>query len=172
MFFTIANFITAFRLGLFAWFIVLVGEERLPLAALIFFLVWALDAVDGFLARRLNQASEVGSLFDKVSDRVMLGGAFFALLAYGLTPVWAVFIFTKEIGLLLVWLLQPRQRQIDLGVSGKIATFLQGVTLLWLMLQWPHPLILIAVSALFGIWVALRQAQGTSSRPVYTERGT
>lgn len=156
MFFTIANFITAFRLGLFAWFIVLVGEERLGLAAGIFFLVWALDAVDGLAARKLNQASEAGSLFDKVSDRVMLGGAFFALLAYGLTPVWAVLIFTKEIGLLFVWLLQPRQRQIDLGVLGKIATFLQGVTLLWIMFQWPAALFLVVITALFGVWISWR----------------
>jgi len=160
MIFTVANFITAFRLALFAWFIVLVSEERLPLAALIFFIVWALDRVDGFLARRLKQTSEFGSLFDKATDRLMVGGAMFALLGYGAAPWWLVFIVAKEFGLLLVWLLRPEKRELDLGISGKIATFLQGVTLLWVMLQWPYSAWLVGVTAVFGLWTAAGRRVG------------
>lgn len=157
MIWTAANFITAFRLALFAWFIVLVGEDRLPLAALIFFLAWALDAVDGLVARKWNQASEFGSLFDKTSDRLMLGGAFFALLANGLAPAWSVLIFTKEVGLLLMFLFTPpARRNFNMGLPGKIATFLQGLTLLWIVLQWPHEIVLIAVTAVFGLWISWR----------------
>ncbi len=158
MIWTAANFITAFRLGLFAWFIVLVSEGKVETAGVVFFFVWALDAVDGFLARKLGQASEVGSLFDKAADRLMIGGAFFALLAYGIAPAGTVLIFTKDIGLLLVWLFRPDKRQIDMGVPGKIATFLQGVTLLWVMLSWPYQLALILVTAVFGAGIAARGA--------------
>lgn len=157
MLFTAANFITAFRLGLFAWFIVLVSQGKVTTAAIIFFIAWVLDAVDGFLARKLGQASEMGSLFDKVSDRVVLSGAFFALLAYGLAPGWAALIFAKEIGLLLVWLLKPRQPQIDLGWPGKIATFLQGIALLAIMLQVPYALAPVAITAVFGAWIAIKR---------------
>lgn len=158
MFLTWANGITVFRLALFAWFVVLVGEERLPLAALIFFIVWALDAVDGFVARTLGQASEAGSLFDKVSDRVMLIGALLTLLAYGAAPAWVLFLLTKDIRLMLVLLFTPpAKRQIDIGMPGKIATFLQGGSLLAIMLQWPYTIVWVGITALFGLWISLRK---------------
>ncbi|MEK7557213.1 MAG: CDP-alcohol phosphatidyltransferase family protein [Patescibacteria group bacterium] len=158
MIITFANAITAFRLGLFAWFIVLVDEERLPLAAGIFFITWALDAVDGWLARHFHQASELGSLFDKVSDRVMMLGTIFTLLAYGVGGAATALLLAKDAGVLVALAAQPpERRQIDLGVLGKMATFLQGAALLWVMLSWPYELAVILIAAGFGAGVALRK---------------
>lgn len=159
MIWTAANFITAFRLGLFAWFIVLVSQERLPLAALIFLIVWALDAVDGFVARKLGQASEAGSLFDKVSDRLVIIGTLLTLLAYGVAPASTLFLLTKDVGIMFVLLFRPpTKRQIDMGMPGKVATFLQGVALLSIMVLWPYQTAVIAGAALFGAGVVVYQA--------------
>lgn len=156
-----ANLITIFRLILFAWFIILVSQERITTAALVFFFTWALDAGDGFLARKLNQVSKAGSWFDKIADRLILIGAFVTLLVDGMAPVWSALIFTKDIGLFLVLIFQkPGKRQIDMGIPGKIATFLQGVTLLWIMLTWSYLVVPVAITALFGAWVALRLRSG------------
>lgn len=158
MIFTIANFVTVFRLGLFAWFVVLISQGQVAMGAIVFFVVWALDVVDGFLARKLGQTSVAGSWFDKISDRIILIGAFIALLVFDVAPWWLVFIFLKDIGLFFVLVFQaPEKRQIDMGIPGKIATFLQGISLLWIMLQWPYLAVLVAITAAFGAWVALRR---------------
>jgi phosphatidylglycerophosphate synthase len=49
---------------------------------------YALDMLDGHLARLLNQTSRFGALFDKVLDAISMGSAV-AMLAYrGTFPVW------------------------------------------------------------------------------------
>lgn len=158
MIITVPNLITAFRLGLFVWFAILISQGEITTAAIVFFITWALDAVDGFLARKLGQASEVGSWFDKISDRIILIGAFVALVAFGIAPWWLVFIFLKDIGLFFVLFSQaPEKRNIDMGIPGKIVTFLQGSTLLWMMLQWPYVGVLVSITGLFGLGVVLKQ---------------
>lgn len=158
MIFTIANFITAFRLGLFAWFIVLISQGKVITAAIVFFVTWALDAVDGFVARKLGQASTAGSWFDKIADRVILIGAFIALLVFDIAPWWSGFIFIKDIGLFFVLFSQaPGRRQIKVGILGKIATFLQGISLLWIILQWLYVLVPVAITALFGLWITFKK---------------
>ena len=69
---TLPNLFTAVRavcIPVFVWLVVaqdLVIEGAWLLAAL-----GATDWVDGFLARRLNQVSRFGSVFDPVTDRVL-----------------------------------------------------------------------------------------------------
>lgn len=57
-------------------------EFRAWPAALATFLVAALtDWVDGWWARRFNQTSVFGRVFDPLTDKVLLGGAFIFLIA-------------------------------------------------------------------------------------------
>ena len=69
----IANLITLFRLILVFVVISLFGVHvylDILLVGLIGLILF-LDAVDGYVARRLNQASDFGALFDIVSDRIV-----------------------------------------------------------------------------------------------------
>lgn len=158
MIWTVPNFITAFRLGLFAWFIALVQRGEARTAAIVFFFAWALDAVDGFVARWLGQASEVGSLFDKSVDRMILVAGALAALAYGMVPTAAVILFAKEWVSLLLILQRRYGRQVfNFGVPGKVATLLEGLGLIWLMLQWPYGNAVVIIVAVIGTAVGVRQ---------------
>ena len=67
----IANLITLFRLILVFVVISLFGVHvylDILLVVLIGFILF-LDAVDGYVARRLNETSDFGALFDIVGDR-------------------------------------------------------------------------------------------------------
>lgn len=86
----IANLITLFRLLLSFVVISLFGIHvylDILLVALIGLILF-LDAVDGYVARKLNQTSAFGALFDIVGDRIVecIFWVYFSVV--GLIPFW------------------------------------------------------------------------------------
>lgn len=86
----IANLITLFRLILAFVVISLFGHHiylDILLVALIGLILF-LDAVDGYVARKLNQTSAFGALFDIIGDRIVecIFWVYFAVV--GLIPLW------------------------------------------------------------------------------------
>ena len=86
----LANIITLTRLflsfGVIALFRRHVGFD----VALIFtiFLIFALDAVDGSVARKRNETSETGALLDTIADRIIENAFWIYFTAIGLLPLW------------------------------------------------------------------------------------
>ena len=155
---TVANGITFFRLGLFVVFIGLLHQGYILLATTFFVISWALDAVDGWVARTFKQDSEIGSLFDKSADRIMLPFGALAALAYGAVPVSAVFIFMKDwIGVLLILRRDKSFQATDYGPLGKLVTLLEGITLVWLLLALPSAIYAVGLVAIIGTAVSIRQ---------------
>src|SRR5438128_9662171 len=79
---TTANKITILRILLIPFFVVQVlyyvkdGEEFHRLLAILSFAVAAIcDGVDGYLARRYNQRSELGAILDPLADKLLLVSA-------------------------------------------------------------------------------------------------
>jgi len=71
-FWTIPNVISVVRIG-FApvVYMLLMNDQRL--IAFIVYIIGALtDALDGFIAKRFNQMSDIGSVLDALSDRVYI----------------------------------------------------------------------------------------------------
>ena len=50
------------------------------------------DFFDGFLARKLNQITELGKILDPIADKLMIGSAIIILLMQGRMPFWYVAI--------------------------------------------------------------------------------
>ncbi len=150
-----ANLVTLCRLLLFFAFAgaLISGQHA---ATLIFFLIaWALDGIDGYLARYFKQASVFGSYFDKVVDRVLLIGAVLLLIATRLVTPWAVLLLTKDIVALpaLVKRARSPHNTIDVGWTGKFMTLVQGASIVWLLLELPHATALISLVAVLGALV-------------------
>lgn len=86
----IANLITLFRLILVFVVISLFGQHVYldVLLVAVIGLILCLDAVDGYVARTLNQTSDFGALFDIVGDRIVecIFWVYFAVV--GLIPFW------------------------------------------------------------------------------------
>ena len=86
----IANLITLFRLIL-VFVVISLFEKHVYLDILLVALIGLilfLDAVDGYVARKLNQTSDFGALFDIVGDRIVecIFWVYFAVV--GLIPIW------------------------------------------------------------------------------------
>ena len=86
----IANLITLFRLILAFVVISLFGHHIYLdiLLVVLIGLILFLDAVDGYVARKLNQTSDFGALFDIIGDRIVecIFWVYFAVV--GLIPLW------------------------------------------------------------------------------------
>ena len=87
--FTVPNLISILRLAavpVFVW--LLIGESRPLAAAALLGILGATDWVDGWIARRFNQVSELGKVLDPTADRIMFLVAVFSMLIDGSVPVW------------------------------------------------------------------------------------
>lgn len=70
------------------WF----GVGRYALAIVIFLVASLTDFLDGYLARRNNQISKFGILFDPIADKLLISAALITLVEKHLAPAWAVVI--------------------------------------------------------------------------------
>ena len=124
---TVPNAISALRIALIPVFWALIVDERTTTAGLILFgCVVATDWVDGTIARRTGQVSELGKVLDPVADRLAIAAGIIALAIRGVFPVWAaVAIIARDVVVLGVgaFLLARRRARIEVRWIGKVATF-------------------------------------------------
>jgi CDP-diacylglycerol--glycerol-3-phosphate 3-phosphatidyltransferase len=149
---TTANKITILRILLIPFFVVELiyyvrtGNEVCRLAALLSFAVAAiLDGVDGYIARRYNQMSELGKILDPLADKFLLVSGVVVLSFNNephlrQIPLWLTGVIIGRDLVLLVGVavihftvgkvaVQPR-------LTGKIATVFQMLSVVWILLQW------------------------------------
>ena len=137
--FTLPNLISVGRLACVPVFLWLLFGRDDPLAAgLLLAGLGATDWVDGYIARRLGQVSELGKILDPTADRIMLLVAVVAIAVGGHVPWWfAGLTLAREgvVSLLAVALGLLGARRIDVTWWGKTGTFL---------LMFSYPLFLLA----------------------------
>lgn len=124
--FTVPNLVSLARVALTPLLVVLiVRRDTTRIGLLLFALVAASDFVDGYLARRLGQVSELGRVLDPTADRVAIGAGLLALGIRGAFPWWAAgLILARDVAVLLVGVavLLARRIRIDVRWIGKFAT--------------------------------------------------
>lgn len=76
---TIPNLLTFLRMALIPVFASLLFYGYSKLALAVFVVAGVSDAVDGFLARKFNQESELGTILDPVADKLLMTTAFIIL---------------------------------------------------------------------------------------------
>ena len=65
--------------------------------SVVFFLVASLtDALDGFLARKMNWQTDLGRILDPVADKLLLSGTIFILWLNNFIPFYIFIIFITE----------------------------------------------------------------------------
>lgn len=76
---TIPNLLTFLRMALIPVFATLLFYGDLTWALIVFFIAGASDGVDGFVARRFKQESELGTIIDPIADKLLMTTAFVIL---------------------------------------------------------------------------------------------
>ncbi|MBD2176015.1 CDP-diacylglycerol--glycerol-3-phosphate 3-phosphatidyltransferase [Pseudanabaena sp. FACHB-1998] len=145
--------------GLFIW----QDSELTRLIALTVFLIASItDWLDGYLARKLNQITELGKFLDPLVDKVLTIALFLLFIELGQVPAWAVFlIITREL-LITAWRGAPtkpsapsqettteanKPQIIGANFWGKAKTVMQMVAIATLLIKIPY--------AITFFWIAL-----------------
>ena len=149
---TLPNIITLSRIGLIPVFMglfylqpnYLEGE---PLAWInnslvaIYVLISSTDFLDGLLARKLNQISDLGAFLDPVADKLMVCAALILLTDYYHTwfiTIPSIIIISREIlvSALREWMGEIGKRaNISVSWICKSKTFMQMISILFLLYQ-------------------------------------
>jgi len=145
--------------GLFIW----QDSELSRLIALSVFIIAAItDWLDGYLARKLNQITELGKFLDPLVDKVLTIALFLLFIELDQVPAWAVFlIITREL-LITAWRGAPSAESsneskeqessksssiVGANIWGKAKTVMQIVAIAALLIKIPY--------AILFFWLAL-----------------
>jgi cardiolipin synthase (CMP-forming) len=182
---TVATYITLFRILLIPVFIGLAIYYGQSVAAGVanealrwwtvgcFGLAAVSDAVDGFIARHFDQKTRLGAILDPLADKLMLLSAIVTLsfTTWRQTfPLWfailVIFRDVASIGAAFIIDHISGKCQIRAHWTGKVATFAQFTTVMWLMVDLPHliwPTVVAGaftlVSGFINLVDGIRQAQ-------------
>jgi CDP-diacylglycerol---glycerol-3-phosphate 3-phosphatidyltransferase len=167
---TIPNLLTLFRLILipvFLWCFYSGIENARFWAAFVFWLAAITDALDGYLARKLEQSTPFGAFLDPVADKVMVAVAL-VLVAVDSLSLWvtipAIIMISREIivSALREWMAELGKRAnvavSDLGKYKTIAQMLALIGLIWRPEWWlvswftPVGMVLLYLATVLTLW--------------------
>jgi cardiolipin synthase (CMP-forming) len=83
---TVPNMLTVFRMVLIPVFVSLIFYQRFVWALAVFVIAGITDGLDGLLARRFDQRSQLGTILDPIADKLMLVTAFVVLSLKSVFP--------------------------------------------------------------------------------------
>ena len=156
---TVPNLLSFLRIAAIPVFVILLLDEDTRLwGFLVLGVVQGTDWVDGYIARRYGQVTELGKVLDPFADRLAVGAALITFVVADLFPLWAALLVLVRDGLVLLAagvIALLRGPRIEVRRIGKIATF----TLMWgiPMIAWGNAGLLLddAVRVHGWIWFAV-----------------
>ena len=101
------------------------------------------DWLDGYLARKLNQVTDLGKFLDPLVDKLLVMAPLMALVEMGEIPAWGVFLILARELTISGWRVNPAFQKGAVpgaGIWGKVKTVVQIVA------------IAILLAPLAGIW--------------------
>lgn len=179
---TTANKVTILRILLIPFFVIEIlyfvktGRELHRILGLVCFALAAgCDGVDGYIARRFNQRSELGAMLDPLADKLLLVSGIVVLSfdhapRLASVPLWLTgTIISRDILLLagmIVIQMTVGKLKVRPRAMGKLATVLQMAVVLWILLKWEgkwlfwltaSAAVFTGISGLLYIWDGTRQ---------------
>ncbi len=131
--FTIPNVMSMVRLACIPLFLYLLfGRDNRAGAAWLLGSLGATDWIDGYVARRFNQVSELGKILDPTADRLMFIVGLGGMIIDRAGPVWFYWLVViREVlfGGAVAFATLAGMKRFDVTYLGKLATFLLMFTL-------------------------------------------
>ncbi len=134
----IPNFLTVFRIVLVPIIVIFLIQGQFAKALICFVIAGVTDALDGMLARLLNQTTVVGAYLDPLADKVLVVSLYATLAIIGSIPGWlAVIVISRDfiiLGGILVLTLMSVKLDIKPSFISKINTMVQIATVFFALL--------------------------------------
>jgi CDP-diacylglycerol--glycerol-3-phosphate 3-phosphatidyltransferase len=141
------NLITLARVALIPAILIFIDNYSPKLsflAAGIFALASATDALDGYLARRLGLVTVVGKFLDPLADKLIVLSTLVMLVARGRAPAWLVILLmARELAVTGLRAIASQEGfVIAAGAGGKAKTAFQLVGIVFLLVHFRYQLLL------------------------------
>jgi CDP-diacylglycerol--glycerol-3-phosphate 3-phosphatidyltransferase len=136
---TLANYVTLARIALIPLLIFLLLFQINGLALILFLLLSSSDAIDGYIARRFNQVSDLGKFLDPLADKILVITALVALVGLGKASSVPVMILAAREFLVSGLRINAAREGIIFSASplAKWKTMLQVVSIAMLIINLP-----------------------------------
>lgn len=146
---TLANRITLLRIALLPLCIIFLLSGLLGLAAVIFLILSLSDILDGYIARKYHQVSEIGKMLDPLADKILVISVLVGLASLGKAdPLAVMLICARE-------LVVSSLRSSNLFPASPVAkwkTVFQVVAVLMLMLSLPLADVVLWLAVLLSLF--------------------
>lgn len=133
-------------------------NSKLRWIALAVFLIAAgTDWLDGYLARRLEQVSDIGKFLDPLVDKLLVLAPLMALVEIGQVPAWGVFLILARELAIAGW--RVNQTKVSgANVWGKLKTVVQIAAIALLIAPlpeaWTNPALILFWVAVGLTWIS------------------
>jgi CDP-diacylglycerol---glycerol-3-phosphate 3-phosphatidyltransferase len=136
------------------------AETRWIMTA-VFVLAAGTDWLDGYLARKLNQVTDLGKFLDPLVDKLLVLAPLMSLVELGQVPAWGVFLILARELTIAGWRVDPNLQKSVQGANfwGKLKTVSQIIAIALLIAPLSKDWELLTLAA-FWISVALTWISG------------
>src|SRR5687767_2268508 len=153
---TVPNILSFARIATIPLFCWLAANERTRVwGILLFAVVVSTDWIDGYVARKTGQVTELGRILDPVADRLAIAAGLVTFVVSGIFPFWAaLLILVRDVAVLLggAAVLWGRDIRIEVRWIGKIATGSLMAAITWI--AWGNAEGPLGEVLLVGGWLA------------------
>jgi CDP-diacylglycerol---glycerol-3-phosphate 3-phosphatidyltransferase len=135
----------------FILYFLTLGDSTSRLWSVIIFLLCAgTDWLDGYLARKLNQVTDLGKILDPLVDKLLVFAPLLVLVEQGQIPAWGVFIILARELTIAGWRVnQPTVS--GANIWGKAKTVVQIAAIALLIMQLPYAVVAFWIAVLLTV---------------------
>lgn len=148
---TAPNQLTLLRMIFLPFIIINLVSHHHAWALLLFVLAGLSDGLDGLLARKLHQQTQLGQYLDPIADKLLLSTMFLVLSIVHMIPwKFTVLVFSRDISILAVSAVLyaiAGLRDFRPSIFGKANTFAQVAAVFFVLLRDMHPARWISLSS-------------------------
>jgi CDP-diacylglycerol--glycerol-3-phosphate 3-phosphatidyltransferase len=156
---TVPNLLSLFRLFLIIPIIICLSHEEKIAALLLMVLGVATDSLDGYIARRWNQCSDIGRIADPVIDKIsVLSVVLYMIMTPGkyYFPLWYfLFLLCRELLFMVsgLFLLRKNSMVIEARKPGKRSAFANSIVVILFMLNLkPYSQIVLYIALVWTVY--------------------
>ncbi len=136
--FNVPNFLSVSRLVLLPLILFLIATNQIIVALVFMVISWITDALDGYIARKTNQVTNIGKVLDHFVDKIWVGTILVTLVITRGLPWWiAGAVILRDILIVIGGSLAVHKRSVvySSNILGKIAGFSFAVLMVTYLLD-------------------------------------
>ncbi len=137
--FFVPNLLTYLRIVLIPLIFYYLTEQNLLMAAVLGGWAMVSDILDGILARKLKESSELGKILDPLTDKIAIGAFAIYVVLQADFPLWAAaLVIGRDVLIILLGIAFSRKtREIPTSnFLGKITALSWGILLVVYVVRW------------------------------------